>query len=103
MTCMAGTKQTRDHRAGCRKPDVIRYPAPFCGYLLASNRYPPMGAGLQVPVGFQQVPTNGCRVRVRVSGFEVKKQAGTRQIPTLQKRLPAEPQQAGAEYSGLSW
>ncbi|PLW57022.1 hypothetical protein PCANC_02803 [Puccinia coronata f. sp. avenae] len=60
------------------------------------------GTRLRVPVGFQQVPANGCRVQVRVSGFGVKKQADTRQIPTLQKRLPAEAQQAGEEYSGLS-
>ncbi|PLW08688.1 hypothetical protein PCASD_22303 [Puccinia coronata f. sp. avenae] len=36
------------------------------------------GTCLRVPVGFQQVPANRCRVRVRVSGFGLKKQAGTR-------------------------
>ncbi|PLW08242.1 hypothetical protein PCANC_26036 [Puccinia coronata f. sp. avenae] len=56
----------------CWLPTGTRQWVPGCGYLLASNRYPPMGAGLRVPVGFQQVPANGCRVRVRVSGFEVK-------------------------------
>ncbi|PLW29147.1 hypothetical protein PCANC_22420, partial [Puccinia coronata f. sp. avenae] len=55
------------------------------------------GTRLRVPVGFQQVPANGCRVRVRVSGFGVKKQAGTRRryppnthpTKTLAGRAPA--------------
>jgi hypothetical protein len=49
--------------------DVIGYPEASTGHPFAGTCFP------------KQVPKNRCWVRVRVSSFEVKKQAGTRTRP----------------------